>query len=101
MDQFMNLPEHQKVELTKWIEEQQAKDSLKMYNNLVEQCFDKCVLTGWGGGFSTKNLSETENKCISVCSEKFMKVTQRMGFRLQEYQFMKQQQQFQEQQQQK
>jgi hypothetical protein len=29
MDQFMNLPEHQKVELTKWIEEQQAKDSLK------------------------------------------------------------------------
>jgi hypothetical protein len=29
MDQFQNLPAHQQQELTQWINEQQAKDSLK------------------------------------------------------------------------
>jgi len=31
------------------LEDQQMKDSLKMYNHLVESCFDKCVMVGWGG----------------------------------------------------
>eukprot|EP01039_Chlorochromonas_danica_P008695 gene8695-9580_t len=89
MDAVASLPEYQKQELIKHLEEQQIKDSLKMYNKLVESCFDKCVMVGWGGNFSTKNLSEGENKCIHQCAEKFMKLTQRVGFRFAEYQQQK------------
>lgn len=84
-----------------------------MYNHLVESCFDKCVMTEWGGvskslgsifidrilmvvafrgfiqGFSSKQLNETESKCITHCSEKFMKLTQRAGFRFAENQALK------------
>lgn len=49
MDAIANLPDHQKQDFVRHIEEQQVRDSLKMYNQLVEQCFEKCVLTGWGG----------------------------------------------------
>ena len=48
-DAFSSIPDHQKPEFIKHLEEQQMKDSLKMYNHLVEQCFDKCVTVGWGG----------------------------------------------------
>jgi len=65
------------------------KDSLKMYNHLVESCFDKCVMVGWGGNFNSKQLSEDESKCVCQCSEKFMKLTQRVGFRFAEYQATK------------
>ena len=41
--------------------------------------------------FSTKNLAENESKCIAQCAEKYMKLTQRVGFRFAEYQAMKQQ----------
>lgn len=39
--------------------------------------------------FNSKDLSEQESKCISQCSEKFMKLTQRVGFRFTEYQAIK------------
>mmetsp|Transcript_31135 Transcript_31135/g.61885 ORF Transcript_31135/g.61885 Transcript_31135/m.61885 type:complete len:95 (+) Transcript_31135:48-332(+) len=93
MDAISNLPDSQKGEFMKHVEEQQMKDSLRMYNNLVESCFDKCVMTEWGGGFSSKQLTETESKCINSCSEKFLKLTQRAGFRYGEYQATKNAQQ--------
>ena len=49
MDAFSNIPEHQKPEFLRHLEETQMKDSLKMYNHLVESCFEKCVTVGWGG----------------------------------------------------
>ena len=73
------------------MEEKQMKDSLAMYSALVENCFDKCVNSGWGGGFRSKQLEDSETKCLSQCAEKFMKVTQRVGFRFTEYQAMKEQ----------
>ena len=69
------------------------KDSLKMYNVLVESCFDKCAFVGWGGNFSSKVLSDGESKCIASCAEKYMKLTQRVGFRFSEHQAMKAQEQ--------
>ncbi len=44
---------------------------------------------------SSKHLNEGESKCVSQCAEKFMKLTQRVGFRLAEYQGMQGQQQLQ------
>ncbi|RYG99633.1 hypothetical protein EON65_50105 [archaeon] len=38
-------------------------------------------------------MSEHENKCVSQCTEKYMKLTQRVGFRFAEYQTQKGQQQ--------
>lgn len=58
----------------------------RMYNHLVESCFDKCVAVGWNGSFSSKQLEDTEAKCVSQCAEKFMKLTQRAGFRFAEFQ---------------
>lgn len=84
-DAFNKVPEHQKAELFKHLEQKQMADSLKMYNSLVESCFDKCVSTGWGGGIRSKNLEDAEEKCVTQCSEKFMKLTQRVGFRFSEY----------------
>ena len=63
MDSLANLPGHQQQEFlrfffmyryatlnlkaiylnSRFVEEQQVKDSLKMYNRLVTICFDKCV----------------------------------------------------------
>lgn len=81
-----DIPAHQKGEFVRHLEETQMRDSLKMYNELVSSCFDKCVMTEWNGGFSTKQLSEPELKCMDNCSSKFLKLTQRSGFRFGEYQ---------------
>jgi Tim10/DDP family zinc finger len=50
-------------------------------------------------GFRSKNLEEGESNCVSQCSAKHMKLAQRVGERLGEYQAMKAQQQNQQQQQ--
>ncbi len=84
-DSFNKVPDHQKPELFKHLEEKQMADSLKMYNFLVESCFDKCVTTGWGGGIRSKTLDDKEAQCVTQCAEKFMKLTQRVGFRFAEY----------------
>ena len=44
-------------------------------------------------GFRSKNLEESESKCVNQCAEKFMKLTQRVGFRFSEYQTIQGQQQ--------
>ena len=42
-------------------------------------------------GFNSKQLSDGEVKCISQCSEKYLKLTQRVGFRFAEQQTLKEQ----------
>eukprot|EP01041_Mallomonas_annulata_P008054 gene8054-16512_t len=84
MESFANIPEYQKAEFMRYLEDEQMKESLKMYNRLVEGCFSKCVTT-----FRSKQLDEKENKCVAQCSEKFMKLTQRVGLRFAEYQALK------------
>ncbi len=73
-----------------------------MYNRLVESCFTKCVTVSsykifyhilkfnkYIKGFKTKQLDGKETECVTKCSEKFMKVTQRVGTRFAEYQAIK------------
>jgi len=51
MNALQNIPEHQKPEFMRSLETMQMKDSLKMYNNLVEQCFAHCVAARDGVSF--------------------------------------------------
>ncbi|KAK9800210.1 hypothetical protein WJX73_009657 [Symbiochloris irregularis] len=57
----------------------QVRDSLRMYNNLVERCFKDCVES-----FRRKELDSTEEKCVQKCTDKFMKSSARTGLRFAE-----------------
>mmetsp|Transcript_2305 Transcript_2305/g.1645 ORF Transcript_2305/g.1645 Transcript_2305/m.1645 type:complete len:102 (-) Transcript_2305:59-364(-) len=80
------LSEYQKGELGKYIQEMEIRTSITFFNNLVDHCMDKCVLTAWGGGFSSKNLTDGESQCLTRCADKFLKINQRAGFRFAEFQ---------------
>ncbi len=45
-------------------------------------------------GFNSKNLTDSESQCVEKCTDKYMKLTQRVGFRFAEYQAIKQQSMF-------
>ncbi|CAK7327926.1 unnamed protein product [Dovyalis caffra] len=61
------------------IENLQLRDSLKMYNSLVERCFNDCV-----DSFTRKSLQKQEETCVMRCAEKFMKHSMRVGMRFAE-----------------
>ncbi|KAK2080824.1 protein transporter tim9 [Prototheca wickerhamii] len=73
------LPEQQRQALEAAIETMQVKDSLKMYNNLVDRCFRDCV-----DSFRRKDLDSGEEKCVQKCCEKFLRHSQRVGARFAE-----------------
>ncbi|KAG2444782.1 hypothetical protein HXX76_001525 [Chlamydomonas incerta] len=62
------------------LEQMQVRDSLKMYNKLVERCFKECV-----EDMRSKALTGKEEQCVAKCCEKFMHVTGRVGMRFQEF----------------
>ncbi|CAH1261623.1 mitochondrial import inner membrane translocase subunit Tim9-like [Branchiostoma lanceolatum] len=59
----------------------QFRDFLQTYNRISENCFVDCV-----HDFTSRKILETEDTCASHCLAKYMKVTQRIGQRFQEYQ---------------
>eukprot|EP00213_Chloropicon_mariensis_P004628 CAMPEP_0197472034 /NCGR_PEP_ID=MMETSP1309-20131121/3156_1 /TAXON_ID=464262 /ORGANISM="Genus nov. species nov., Strain RCC998" /LENGTH=83 /DNA_ID=CAMNT_0043010275 /DNA_START=338 /DNA_END=589 /DNA_ORIENTATION=+ len=61
------------------IENMQTKDSLRMYNSLVQKCFTDCV-----DSFRRKNLDSTEEWCVTKCCEKFLKHSARVSVRFAE-----------------
>lgn len=75
------------------LQELQIRDTLRMINNMVDMCFSECVTN-----FRGKSLTETEDKCVSTCSEKFLKHQTRVGQRFHQL-FAEQQQKYMEQQQ--
>ena len=81
MNGVAGLPDHLKPEMNKQLEVLQAKDSIGMYNFMVERCFADCI-----NSFRSKTLDESEKACVSKCSEKYIKLTQRVGFRFAEHQ---------------
>lgn len=81
----MPVPEHQQPELMRHLEEVQMRNSLKMLNKLTEHCFSNCIQTGWAGSMGSKALESAETTCLVNCSEKYMKVTQRVGARFAEF----------------
>lgn len=59
------------------------RDFLTQYNRLTQTCFTDCVRE-----FNSRDLSDKETKCVFNCLEKFMKITQRISLRFQEYQVL-------------
>jgi mitochondrial import inner membrane translocase subunit TIM9 len=76
---------HQQQEFMRHLENMQLKDSLAMYNNLVERCFDGCV-----SSFRSKTLDKSETACVENCAARYVKMTQRVGLRFAEHQAMQQ-----------
>ena len=68
-------PEEEK-KMAAMIEGMQTRDSLRMYNNLVEKCFSSCVQS-----FRRKTLEKDEERCVSKCCEKFLKHSSRVSMR--------------------
>ncbi len=81
-------PEEEK-KMAAMIEGMQTRDSLRMYNNLVEKCFSTCVQS-----IRRKTLDKDEERCVSKCCEKFLKHSSRVSMRFGELnqQSMEQQQ---------
>jgi import inner membrane translocase subunit TIM9 len=83
-DPSKTVPPHAKVEYDAYVASQHRRDSLLMFNRLLESCFDSCVEK-----FHSKNLAEKEKDCIRNCADRNMKTTQRVGFRYSELNFLK------------
>lgn len=79
MEAVNAVPEHRKPELMAAMEMMNQKDTILMYNNLVAKCFQPCV-----NGFRSQHLGDDEAKCVKACGEKFLKCSQRVGFRFAE-----------------
>lgn len=71
-----NMGEEDKREMMEMVESMQTRDSLRMYNSLVERCFRECV-----ENFRRKTLDANEEKCVSKCTEKFLKHSARVSMR--------------------
>ncbi|CAB0018339.1 unnamed protein product [Nesidiocoris tenuis] len=59
------------------------KDFLSSYNKLSELCFMDCVTD-----FTTRQVKAAEEKCALNCTEKFLKMNQRISQRFQEFQMI-------------
>ncbi|XP_022728962.1 mitochondrial import inner membrane translocase subunit TIM9-like [Durio zibethinus] len=73
------LPEEDKIRMSAMIDHLQLRDSLRMYNSLVERCFNDCV-----DNFTRKTLQKQEETCVMRCAEKFLKHSMRVGLRFAE-----------------
>ncbi|EOD06038.1 mitochondrial import inner membrane translocase Tim10 [Emiliania huxleyi CCMP1516] len=80
MQSLMQSMEHasaeQRTEMLERLEEMQLKDTLRMFNGLVERCFSECVT-----GFRSKALTAPEEKCVTTCANKYLKHSGRVGQR--------------------
>ena len=83
-DPSKSLPAHSKAEYDAYVSGKHRKDSLLMFNRLLTTCFDSCIEK-----FHGKLLTTDEKACISHCTERQMKTTQRVGFRYSEMNFIK------------
>ncbi|KIK07948.1 hypothetical protein K443DRAFT_672830 [Laccaria amethystina LaAM-08-1] len=76
---FSNFNPAEQAHMTKIIEKKQMQDFLKMYSNIVEKCFNTCC-----NDFTTKALTSKEEACVTHCTEKFIKHSERVGARFSE-----------------
>ncbi|XP_065201745.1 mitochondrial import inner membrane translocase subunit Tim9 [Planococcus citri] len=59
------------------------KDFLLSYNKLSETCFDACAFD-----FTQRQVKKQEESCALNCMEKYLKMSQRISQRFQEYQMV-------------
>ncbi|KAF5186224.1 Mitochondrial import inner membrane translocase subunit tim9 [Thalictrum thalictroides] len=79
MGALEGLPPSDQQKMQALIEGLQMKDSLRMYNSLVERSFNDCV-----DSFRRKTLDKQEESCVRKCVEKYMKHQMRVGMRFAE-----------------
>ncbi|PWA46230.1 import inner membrane translocase subunit Tim9 [Artemisia annua] len=79
MGDLGSLPAEDQARMATMIDQLQVRDSLRMYNNLVERCFTDCV-----DSFRRKTLDKQEETCVKRCAEKFLKHSMRVGLRFAE-----------------
>ncbi|GBG00124.1 mitochondrial import inner membrane translocase subunit Tim9 [Raphidocelis subcapitata] len=73
------MSEDHKAAFLAQLEHMQIRDSMRLYNNLVQRCFNDCV-----DDFRSKHLTTGEEKCVTRCCEKFLNLSARTGQRFQE-----------------
>lgn len=61
----------------------QFRDFLTSYNKLSEVCFVDCI-----NDFTTRDIMAKEEKCALNCTEKYLKMNQRVSQRFQEFQML-------------
>jgi len=59
------------------------KEFLMQYSKLTEICFMDCVTD-----FTGRSIKSNEERCALTCTEKYLKLNQRISQRFQEYQMM-------------
>ncbi|KAK6173199.1 hypothetical protein SNE40_016696 [Patella caerulea] len=62
------------------------RDFLLLYNQLTEQCFDRCVYN-----FNRKDVSNRENDCVYMCADRYVAFNQKTMHIFMEQQNLKQQ----------
>ncbi|XP_070577914.1 mitochondrial import inner membrane translocase subunit Tim9-like [Ptychodera flava] len=62
-------------------EVKQFREFLLSYNRLSEMCFTDCV-----NDLTTRKVTDSEDSCAQNCMDKYLKMTQRISQRFQEYQ---------------
>ncbi|TKY63276.1 Mitochondrial import inner membrane translocase subunit Tim9 [Spatholobus suberectus] len=71
-----NFLEEDKQRMSTMVDQLQFRDSLRMYNSLVERCFKECVNT-----FYRKSLTKQEETCVLRCAQKFLRLSMQVGLR--------------------
>ncbi|XP_063696352.1 mitochondrial import inner membrane translocase subunit Tim9 [Culicoides brevitarsis] len=59
------------------------KEFLMQYSKLTELCFADCVTD-----FTSRTIKPEEERCSLTCTEKFLKMNQRISQRFQEFQMI-------------
>ncbi|XP_045830654.1 mitochondrial import inner membrane translocase subunit Tim9-like [Trifolium pratense] len=71
-----NLPEEDKQRMSTMVKQLQTRDSLRLYNSLVEKCFNNCVST-----FYRSALNRGEETCVLRCAEKYLRLSSQVGIK--------------------
>merc|ERR1711939_199018 len=61
------------------MQQKQLKEFMSLYQGLVERCFSSCC-----NDFTSKALSSKEETCVNMCTNKFLKHSERVGMRFSE-----------------
>ncbi|CAK6983584.1 mitochondrial import inner membrane translocase subunit Tim9 [Scomber scombrus] len=68
------------VQVTESDQIKQFKEFLGTYNKVTENCFMDCVKD-----FTNREVKPEESSCSESCLQKYLKMTQRISMRFQEY----------------
>ncbi|KAL5709730.1 protein transporter tim9 [Ranunculus cassubicifolius] len=79
LENLEGLPAEDQQRMANMIENLQLRDSLRMYNGVVQTCFTNCV-----DSFRRKTLDKQEESCVKKCTQKFLNHSMRVGMRFAE-----------------